>query len=41
MKTYCMKCRKYTEHIDPKNQLEQKIIDWLCNQNVLLVELKN
>ena len=40
MKTYCVKCRKDTENIDPK-QLEQKITDYLCNQNVLFVELKN
>ena len=31
--------RKDTENIDPK--IEQKIIDQLCNQNVLFVELKN
>ena len=39
MKNYCVKCRKDTENIDPK--IEQKIIDLLCNQNVLFVELKN
>ena len=39
MKNYCVKCRKDTENIDPK--IEQKIIDQLCNQNVLFVELKN
>ena len=39
MKTYCIKCKKGTEYIDPK--IEQKIIDQLCNQNVLFVELKN
>ena len=39
MKTYCVKCRKDTENIDPK--IEQKIIDYLCNQNVLFVESKN
>ena len=40
MKTYCVKCRKFTENTDPK-KLEQKIIDSLCNQNVPLVKLKN
>ena len=40
MKSYCLKCRKDTENIDPKI-LEQKIIDYLCNQNVLFVELKS
>ena len=40
MNTYCIKCKKDTENIDPK-KLEQKIIDQLCNQNVLFVELKN
>ena len=39
MKTYCVKCKKDTENIDPK--IEQKIIDWLCDQNILFVELKN
>ena len=39
MKTYHLKCRKDTENTDPK--MEQKIIDQLCNQNVLLAELKN
>ena len=36
MKTYCLKCRKDTGNIDPK--IEQKIIDQLCNQNVLFLE---
>ena len=39
MNTYCVKCRKDTENSDPK--IEQKIIDYLCNQNVLFVESKN
>ena len=39
MKTYCIKCKKDTENIDPK--IEQNIIDYLCNQNVLIAELKN
>ena len=40
MKIYCAKCRKDTKNIDQK-QLEQKIIDKLCNQNVLFVQLRN
>ena len=40
MKTDCMKCRKDTENIDPKI-IRTKIIDQLCIQNVLFVELKN
>ena len=39
MKTYCVNCKEDTENIDPK--IEQKIIDWLCDQNILFVELKN
>ena len=39
MKTYCVNCRKDTKNIDPK--IEQKIIDYLWNQNVVFVELKN
>ena len=39
MKTYCVKCRKDTKNIDPK--IEQKIINYLWNQNVVFVELKN
>ena len=39
MKTYCIKCRKDTENINPK--IEQELIVYLCNQNVLFVELKN
>ena len=39
MKTYCVKCRKDTKNIDPK--IEPKIIDYLWNQNVVFVELKN
>ena len=35
MKTYCLKCKKDTENIDPK------ITDYLCNQNVVIVEIKN
>ena len=40
MKTYCVKCKKDNENIDQK-QLEQKMIELLCNQNVLFVEVKN
>ena len=41
MNTYCIKCRKDTENIDPKILTPKKIIDQLCYQNVLFVELKN
>ena len=40
MKTYCVKRKKDTENIDPKI-VTTKIIDQLCNQSVLSVELKN
>ena len=40
MKTYCVKCRKDTENIDPK-KVRTKIIEKLCDQNVLFVELKS
>ena len=40
MKTYCIKCRKRLKILTQK-QLEQKILDQLCNQNILLVELRN
>ena len=40
MNTYCVKCGKDTENIDPKI-VRKKVIDKLCNQNVLFVELKN
>ena len=34
MKTYCIKCKKDTENIDPK-------IDYLCKQNVVIAEIKS
>ena len=37
MKTYCVKCKKDTENIH-QEQLEQKITDYLCTQNVVIVE---
>ena len=40
METYCLKCKKNTENLDPKI-LKQKIIDCLCSQNVVIVELKS
>ena len=40
MKTYCVKCRKNTENIDPK-MVRTKITDQSCNQNVMFGELKN
>ena len=39
MKTYCVKGRKDTENIDPKMVRTKN--NRLCNQNVLLVELKS
>ena len=39
MKTYCVKCRKDTENIDPE-MVRTKIIDYLCNQNVLYLGIK-
>ena len=39
MKTYCLKCKKNTENIDP--EIEQKIINYLCNQNVLTVKIRS
>ena len=39
MKTYCVKCKKVTENIDPK--IEQKITDYLCKQNVVIAGIKS
>ena len=39
MKTYCMKCRKDTEKIDPKMFRTKN--NKLYNQNVLFTELKS
>ena len=41
MKTYCVKCRKDTENIDPKMDNKKKMVDYLCSQNVRTVELKS
>ena len=40
MKTYCVKCRKDTENIDPKI-VRTKNNRLVMQQNVLFVELKN
>ena len=40
MNTYCLTCKKNTSNVDPK-WLKQKIIDYLCNQNVVFVRLKS
>ena len=40
MKTYCLKCKKDTENIDSKI-VRTKIIEYLCNQNVVIVKIKN
>ena len=39
MNTYCIKCKKDTENIDPK--IERKITDYLCSHNVLIAETKS
>ena len=39
MKNYCLKCKKDTENIDP--EIEQKIINYLCNRNVLTVKIRS
>ena len=39
MKTYCLKCKNDTEDIDSK-QLEQKTIEYLCDQSVVIVKIK-
>ena len=39
MKTYCVKCRKDTENIDPK--MVRTKSNRLCNQNVLVAKLKS
>ena len=40
MKTYCLKCRKDTENIDPKI-VRTKNNRLVMQSNVLFVELKN
>ena len=40
MKTYCVRCKKNTEYLNSK-MLKQKMMDSLCNQNVLPMELKS
>ena len=40
MKTYCVKCRKDTDNVDSKI-FRTKIIDYLCNQNVVIVKIKS
>ena len=39
MKTYCLKCKKDTENIDPK--IVRTKNNKLCNHNVLIVEIKS
>ena len=39
MKTYCLKCKANTDNI--LKCLEQKIIDYLCNRNVVFVKIKS
>ena len=40
MKTYCVKCKKHTENIDPKI-VRAKNNRLVMQSNVLFVELKN
>ena len=40
MKTYCLKCKKDTDNIDPK-MFKTNIIDYLCNQNVVFPIIKS
>ena len=41
MKTYCVKCKKQILGILILKCLEQKIIDCLCNQNVVFIKIKS
>ena len=41
MKTYCVKCIKDTENIDPKIVRTKNKTDYLCSQNVVIAEIKN
>ena len=40
MKTYCLKCKQILKTLILKS-LEQKITDYLCNQNVVIVKIKS
>ena len=40
MNTYCLKCKKDAVILTLK-WLKQKIIDYLCNQNIVFVVLKS
>ena len=40
METYCLKCKKILK-IEILKFLKQKMVDHLCNQNVLFVEQKS
>ena len=40
METYCLKYKKNTKNLDSKIS-KQKMVDYLCNQNVQFVEQKN
>ena len=39
MMAYCVKCRKNTKNLSLI--LKQKMVDYLCNQNVLNADLKS
>ena len=40
MKTYSLKFKTNTDNIDPK-MFKTKIIDYLCNQYVVLLKIKS
>ena len=40
METYCVKCRENTENLNSKI-FKTKMVDQLCNQNVMKVEIKS
>ena len=40
METYCLKCKKKILKIQTLKFLKQKMVDYLCNQNVVIVEQK-
>ena len=41
MNTYCLKCKKKKLLILILKWLKQKIIDYLCSENVMFVRLKS
>ena len=41
MKAYCVKCKTNADNIDSKIFRTKKKVDYLCNQNVVIVKIKN